>query len=633
MSGFFMDQDVIALLDERFVPLLVDKSTDAPFVDEDVYGLSNYTFGTAMLVVSPNGEVLLDTYAHVEELLREALAGDERLAGPPAERLGDRLAQARLHARRGELDAADQLLAELLDEGEARSPDVEVGAWRLRARLATRRREGPEALDALARAREVAGVSDDRAADPALAFELDLDEVPTLVGMGDGEQAVARLDVLLADTTEHPRLTEAIYMRGALARYVEDKDVAQEWLEKLVLDESLADDRWAWMAAATLTSTAWSMEIPGALGWPEIPDDHDALALVRPPVYEPLPAREAARAEQDALEHLLATQKDDGSWPYRTDFMRENDRPADDFQLAIAAICIQGLLPHRGDPRVDDALERAIAWVLPADDASAAADEPNYFMDYSVWSRPYLLWLLADLLDHQLVERERAETMAVRLCRELKDLQKPEGGWSYYLTGDIESASPAVLVSMSFTTAVNVLALVRAQEAGLAAPSDLLARGLDSLESARNENGLFEYMVGINADRSSWRSGSAGRGPLCNLALERGERGVDGALEESLDDFVEFRGAYEKETGKALMHTGPEAEGSHWLMFDYAYAAVAADSLPARAKRRFEKPLLEMLLRARTSDGAYVDNPLLGSVFGAGMALVAFDHLLDDDDT
>ena len=75
------------------------------------------------------------------------------------------------------------------------------------------------------------------------------------------------------------------------------------------------------------------------------------------------------------------------------------------------------------------------------------------------------------------------------------------------------------------------------------------------------------------------------------------------------------------------MHTGPDGQGSHYLMFDYAFAAAAIDELPDREKRRYKRPLIEQILGARSDDGSYIDNPINGPHYGTAMALIAFRHL------
>ena len=80
------------------------------------------------------------------------------------------------------------------------------------------------------------------------------------------------------------------------------------------------------------------------------------------------------------------------------------------------------------------------------------------------------------------------------------------------------------------------------------------------------------------------------------------------------------------EVEKTLMHCGPEGQGSHYLMFDYATATAAYESLPGK-KERYRKMLLSQILAARTDAGSYLDNPLLGDHYGTAMGLWSLEHL------
>src|SRR5262245_24409550 len=60
-SDFAVDLDVIALVNERFVPLYLSRKTDVPFAAQASYGISGTALGAALLVVAPDGRVLSET--------------------------------------------------------------------------------------------------------------------------------------------------------------------------------------------------------------------------------------------------------------------------------------------------------------------------------------------------------------------------------------------------------------------------------------------------------------------------------------------------------------------------------------------------------------------------------------------
>jgi len=82
-----------------------------------------------------------------------------------------------------------------------------------------------------------------------------------------------------------------------------------------------------------------------------------------------------------------------------------------------------------------------------------------------------------------------------------------------------------------------------------------------------------------------------------------------------------------KELGKSLMHAGPDGQGCHYVLFDYAFAAEAVAELPAAERRRFRALLVELFLDARSAEGGFLDTPINGWAYGTGMALVGLDAL------
>jgi hypothetical protein len=183
---------------------------------------------------------------------------------------------------------------------------------------------------------------------------------------------------------------------------------------------------------------------------------------------------------------------------------------------------------------------------------------------------------------------------------------------------------------MSFTTAAVVLALLAAENAGFDVPRALTERGLDTIERAGSGRLTYEYMVlpsGPTREQPGASAGDTGRGPVCTLALLRGGRASVETVEDALRRFDDTRDTYASELGKTLMHTGPDGQGSHYLMFDYANAAFAVAALPGSRRTRYRKAVLSEVLRAHTEEGAFLDTVLNGRAYGSAMALLALDAL------
>lgn len=609
LSGVFMEPAWIDLLNARTVPLLRSSTGGLPFESFDSYGLSSTTFGATWLLVTPEGEVVADHPYPQYPAFVEALDAVEGYPGEAVPGEGTPAERARAFAGRGELDRARALLGRGVDD-----PLLPV-------ELARRERDGERMLELIAE-QERQGRSS------ALGFDLGVQRVRALAGLGRAGAAAEALDAL-AETFDGGATAE---QRGTLALLdarlrwcAGDFDGARAAL--LRATEVAPDGPEGAIAAATLLSTSWQVQVKPRLAWLDPRD----TAELRPATPEPLPLDEVGRAREQALTWLLNAQRPDGLWFEPAAAGRSAGAPPHDFQLATSALALRALLRVPASPQVEAALERGTAGVLAGWEAQRADEEAVFFMDYAVWSRACLLDLLADLAVNERIPLEHAGELASIAFDELVSRVQPNGGWSYYLTTDL-SASSTAAQSISFTTAAVTLGLLHAREVGLLdgdAVDTVVESALDQLERMRDDDGEFAYMQSPGADDPGdvSSSGAAGRGPVCTLALLRGGRVEAEALERALYRFSLHRAAYAREVGRALMHTGREGEGSHYLTWDYAMAAEAAEALGGAEALRYRDPILEELLRARLSDGAFLGSPLIGRAHGTAEALRAFTSL------
>jgi hypothetical protein len=295
------------------------------------------------------------------------------------------------------------------------------------------------------------------------------------------------------------------------------------------------------------------------------------------------------------------------------------------------ALCARALLPFHEKPKVEQAVRNAISFLRESRRKTEEKGDPFSVMDYTVWSKPSLILFLADAIETGMVDPEDWEPTMRALVMELRSKQKSGGGWSYYQGGEIGRLDPNLDVSFSFVTAFVLVALRRAEEVGVKIPDEMKEEAISCLERMRNKDSSFEYTL-VHANEKAARvplpAGSAGRGPLCAFALKLWGRATTDDICSALDRFLEHRHTYRKEHGKTLMHCGLEGQGSHYLMFDYAFAAAACAELEGEECGRYQGVILNQILEARTSEGSYLDNPILGDHYGTGMALWAFSKLL-----
>ena len=546
MLAPFMDEAIVLLVRARFVALRFEIGDAAPFNAPERYGIGPAAFGTTLLVINADGDVLGDTFtveaSSLHDFLRETLPEADRPAP---------------------LARGEELLAQL----EQPVPRAEV-----------------------------------------------------LARLGRGEEALALLAPIAAND---PAFPAALFTRGVVEAR-SDLSAGQATWDRLLREHP--ESRHAWLAAA-LTELGWlQLQSGGFEPWPTA---QELIAARRRP-RAPLAIERAADAECDAVRFLLDAQLADGSWLFAGEVATEI--PGRDLALtrAITAICATALLPAAreadADPRIEPSIARTLRFL------HEIACKPTVYsgLAYDVWSEPALLRFVAAAIDAGFAEPDEWHDALAGVTKSLLAKQKRGGGFSYYGGADLANPDPALEISFSFVTAWALLALRDAQAMGVDVPEEAITRAVDCLARCRNVDETFEYSLDHAAEqagRRSQRSGAAGRGPVCTLALLRNGRADAAKLEASVDRFLDHRALYAREQGKTLMHCGPEAEGSHYLLFDYAFAALAAAELPAAVRDRVRAPLLELVLAARTDAGSFVDNPLLGDHVGTALALEALRAL------
>lgn len=640
-EGVFMSPEVLALMEHRFVGWRWSTGADAPFVNPEVFGMSGTTFGMGILVCTPDGEVLRQIFLLEPELvadgLRAVLREHTELAPPPAPL--DMVSRARRAAfliDSGQLDAADAMLG-TRQQGESRAIAYQ------RARLHRTQRNGEAALTALADAR---ATTRSALADPT-DTELDLEEAIIRVGVGDTPGAAEILARCLAGAANDSTRAEAMLLQSIVqwSEGAESDTVREQWR---TIARTYPEKPAAWMAAAALIGPALELGIRPDLRWPS--ETAAQLAVLPQPAPSDRPFVESIAVEE-AVDWMLHHQRADGGWDTPAG-VRDVQIGIDPITCATRSIIILALAraanywDHRGEPdrasRCREAVLLGIRRYL--DDRAQLRAHPRKvaFMDYTCWSASYGLTAIVALLDpsneiiNQLPaeEKGRLRAEADRLVDDLLRIQNANGGWSYYLSGSVGGANAGA--AMSFTTATVLHALQDAVDAGITVPTVVLSRGYDCLAALRGTNGNFEYMrrgpEPIKAG-AVHPAGSAARGPVCTLALLRGGRLEDSALQAVLQTYAAHLAPYGNESRKALMHAGAAAQGSHYLLYDYSTAADALRhagqfGVDTETRETARDAIIRELARCRSSDGSFVDNPIIGAAAGTGLATLTLLDLI-----
>ena len=433
---------------------------------------------------------------------------------------------------------------------------------------------------------------------------------------GELDEASELVERALAKGEADPGYTEALYWRGVLDG-VEGGLTAALPSWRTLADEH-AEDRWAWKAAAAMTSTQAEMGYAVQPRWP----NEGQLAPLRLIPSAPLAPSFTEQAQSDALDWLLSEQRADGGWSGTHDFRILDGRP-DPFVDSAVAIAGIALLDRRDNPEAEAAAKRALDFVLKTITASQALEDQVVYMDYTVWSRAWMLWLLSDCISKGFGETEQLRSSAEWLVQSLASKQRSNGGWSYFYSTSADGSASAGEQSISFVSAMVTHALLRAESEGIQVPESVRNDALDVLEAMRNENGTFDYMLHVGAEASGGAgvAGAAGRSPLCELALLRGGRSSEERVSSAVEQFLDYSAELSRELGKALMHAGAEGQGCHYLLFDYAFAALSLKHLPKSARPQAAARVRELILDARSEEGAFQDTPINGWSYGTAIAL------------
>lgn len=606
--GPFMDADFVELARERFVVLKLTKSMDAPIRSECVYGMGSATFGTAVLFVKPDGEVVGDTPSFnpffLYDYAREVLSKCPEYTGTPVPVKGSKPDRAEAFMRRGELEKAQEILEKL----------TSAEGLRLKAQLCRRLRRGKDALEAIEAARAKKRSS--------MNADLLVDEAVILLRTGDCRKAIVELSEAVKKHPMNERVPEAMYWLGACVRSLTGESEKDGWWEKLV--DKHPESRWAWKAAAGLAVAALDVTRPLRLEWP----DEAVVTAMHDRKPEMLGISEVEKARKDAISFLLKAQRDDGSWITPFDLsVSSASIPLRDAQIAL---CGSALLAYmKEDSKAGSAVKKAVEFLAKSFSERKGKKREEFYMDYEVWGYSCTLSFFAGCLSAGIGNKGDLSGVMTELMQELQQKQRPGGGWSYYISASLAKGYKADDRSISFVTAGVVLSLLDAKDSGVAVPETMLRRALDCLENMRNGNGSFTYFYDHRnpGAKDSNLPGSAGRVPLCELALYRGKRGSLERVRQGLDIFMRYRLELSGQRGKALMHTGRHGQGSHYIMFDYANAAAAIRNLPEAQQGKYREALLELILAARTEEGSFLGTPLLGYCYGTAMALLSFESL------
>jgi hypothetical protein len=336
--------------------------------------------------------------------------------------------------------------------------------------------------------------------------------------------------------------------------------------------KSIADDSiWAWQARACAEGPANCFMGEAGLthGYadPLWPVDHKDIA-------------------KDAVRWLLRYQRSNGAWTDSRYVFGQGPVILPNVWTSVTAMASMALLEWRDlEPEaVDRALERSMPYLLDEKSMNRGKYETSYADGFR------LLYL---------AKRNKVKEMN-EIVEKLVKLQDKKGFfWHEYPN--------------CFITGMVLYCLYKAKQAGATVPQDVVDRSVAALKAARSDKGTWPYGVkGRSADKDS-----AGRSPLCELALLQWGAGSKEAVQAAIELYFKNHDKLDR-VRKSDYHADGELAGFFYFhsMFPVVEAAIAIE------KPEYLKRVKEILAKIPEPDGSFAEDHEVGKSYATAMALL-----------
>ena len=347
-------------------------------------------------------------------------------------------------------------------------------------------------------------------------------------------------------------------------------------------------------------------------------------------------------AIRSGLGFLVEEQNEDGSWGgvKNATFTSSFANPATyrAWQIGASALATRALFELGQSDEELAAADRGLEFLMANPDPVRPAE---WDVDNN-WSLVYGLDAVARALQHpRYADTPRADALreaADTMLAGLKKYQSPRGGWGYY--SDPGSGWRPDWAT-SFTTAVAVLALVEAKEAGLDVDEKMFQAGVKAVEHSRLPNGAYDYEVRAITRHMRMESinqvkGSLGRIQVCNLALYRaGSESVGVAdLRWGLEQFVKHHKFLDVARNKPIPHEAYYANAAYFYLFAHYYASQVLDALSPEERAAFAPHVQAGILKTQQSDGAMWDFWIAANTkpYGTAFGTMGLEHTIRPTD-
>ncbi len=349
---------------------------------------------------------------------------------------------------------------------------------------------------------------------------------------------------------------------------------------------------------------------------------------------------QAQKSAELALQFLLRNQEPDGAWGSQRnsgvgiDEWWTNPETHRSWTVAVTALGCLAVWESSNGESGRKAYEHGVDYLL----ANALVKRPSEWDVDNTWGYVYGLEALAHAFSQTPAERtERRESIKAAgqaVIQELAESQTPNGGWGYY---DFDAYTHPGSWSTSFMTAVGVLALFDARDAGFTVDAKMLDAAVRAVRRCRLPSGAYTYSVEAvpSPGRMEWIDqikGSLSRIQVCNLALRRAGEGIsDDDFRQGLDHFFKEHRFLDIARQKPIPHEAYYLNSGYFYFFGHYYAAQVIAMLPRADQDKYWPQLQHHIIKTQESDGSMWDYYMNSyhRPYGAAFSLMALQRSLN----
>ena len=357
-----------------------------------------------------------------------------------------------------------------------------------------------------------------------------------------------------------------------------------------------------------------------------------------------LPTADDARvAIERGIAFLLKDQNPDGSWGGPQDSITTwsgsiwpNPESHRSWKVATTGLAFASLLETGSTPEAAEAADRALGYLL----ANTDVKRPSEWDTMNNWAYIYGLEGLAVAYAHPRYaddekQRQQIAEGAATFARGLEHFQSVSGGWGYLETNPPRTSRPQW--ATSFMTAAAVVALARAQQAGLAVDQAVIDRGVRVVNHCRLRNGAYTYHVRVipsyHPEYIDQIKGSLSRIQVCQSALMLA--GQEVSVEDrqvGLAHFFRDHKFLELALHKPVPHEAYYANSGYFYMFGHYYAAFTIESLPPEEQEHWWPKLRYEIMKIQQKDGSIWDYDVhrYDRPYGVAYGIMALGRSLPD---